>query len=121
MKIIWTTLALAAALNATGQEIRDMRCEYLENPLGIDTYSPRLGWRLDASQDGAGQTAFRVIVGTDSLRVAQGEGDTWDSKTHALLLESNRPGPDREKYRIACRPIRDGHDVRQQLARRLDQ
>lgn len=81
MKIIWTTLALAAALNATGQEIRDMRCEYLENPLGIDTYSPRLGWRLDASQDGAGQTAFRVIVGTDSLRVAQGEGDTWDSKT----------------------------------------
>lgn len=32
MKIIWTTLALAAALNATGQEIRDMRCEYLENP-----------------------------------------------------------------------------------------
>jgi len=27
----------------------DLRCEYLENPLGIDIQKPRLSWKLDSA------------------------------------------------------------------------
>lgn len=54
-----------------------LRCEYLVAPLGIDVPAPRLSWRLPA--DVNVQEAYQVIVGTDSVRVAQGMGDSWDS------------------------------------------
>jgi hypothetical protein len=28
-------------------EVENLRCEYLENPLGIDVVQPRLSWRLN--------------------------------------------------------------------------
>ena len=50
-----------------------LRCEYLVAPLGIDVPSPRLSWLLPVNVDV--QEAYQVIVGTDSVRVAQGMGD----------------------------------------------
>lgn len=54
-----------------------LRCEYLVAPLGIDVPSPRLSWQLPVNVDV--QEAYQVIVGTDSVRVAQGMGDSWNS------------------------------------------
>lgn len=54
-----------------------LRCEYLVAPLGIDVPSPRLSWQLPVDVDV--QEAYQVIVGTDSVRVAQGMGDSWNS------------------------------------------
>ncbi|HMF71229.1 MAG TPA: family 78 glycoside hydrolase catalytic domain [Flavitalea sp.] len=45
----------------------NLQCEYLVNPLGIDTYHPRLSWQIEDSRNGAVQTSFQVIVATDSL------------------------------------------------------
>jgi len=56
-----------------------LRCEYLVRPIGIDAPRPRLSWRLDDDRPGAQQTAFRLWVGTDSLAVAQGLGNNWDT------------------------------------------
>lgn len=39
--------------------------------------SPRLSWQLPVDVDV--QEAYQVIVGTDSVRVAQGMGDSWNS------------------------------------------
>ncbi|WP_276481913.1 alpha-L-rhamnosidase [Paraflavitalea pollutisoli] len=44
-----------------------LRCEYLENPLGIDATHPRLSWRLIDERTGARQTAWQLIVSTDSV------------------------------------------------------
>jgi alpha-L-rhamnosidase len=57
-----------------------LRCEHLVNPLGIDTYSPRLSWQLDDDRYGALQTAYRIIAGIDSIAVANGNGNVWDSQ-----------------------------------------
>jgi alpha-L-rhamnosidase len=59
-------------------EVRYLRCEYLESPLGIDTEHPRLSWLFSDSRQGAFQTAYRVVVGTDSLQVSTGKG-SWNS------------------------------------------
>lgn len=53
-----------------------LRCEYLENPLGIDERQPRLSWWLDtAHRRGARQTACQVQVSS----VQGGPPDLWDS------------------------------------------
>lgn len=76
----------------TPPSAQKLRCEYLENPLGIDSPSPRFSWQLDDPRPGARQTAYRVWVGTDSLAVANGLGDIWDTgsrRSDRMLVEYN--------------------------------
>ncbi len=56
-----------------------LKTDHLENPIGIDNPNPRLAWRIEDNREGARQSAYRVIVGTDSLKVVNGEGEVWDS------------------------------------------
>jgi alpha-L-rhamnosidase len=39
-----------------------LRCEQLENPLGLDVSNPRLSWQLPSSRRGTVQTAYRIVV-----------------------------------------------------------
>ena len=55
---------------------RNLRCEYLENPMGIDVEKPRFFWVLDHSQRGQVQTAYQLVVSSDPLFE---EADVWDS------------------------------------------
>jgi alpha-L-rhamnosidase len=58
----------------------NLECEYLENPIGVDAETPRLHWQMQDSRQGAHQTAYRIFVGTDSAKVANGKGEMWDSE-----------------------------------------
>lgn len=60
----------------------NLRCEYMDNPLGIDVVRPRLSWTLDAltpEQRGLRQEAYRILVASSPERLARDEGDLWDS------------------------------------------
>jgi len=57
----------------------NLQCEYLLNPIGIDVTIPRLHWQMLDNREGALQTAYQVIVGTDSVQVAAGNGNNWDT------------------------------------------
>jgi hypothetical protein len=57
----------------------DLRCEYLVNPLGIDTPQPRLFWKLASPDRGARQTARHLLVASSEELLRRGEGDLWDS------------------------------------------
>ena len=54
-------------------QITNLRCEYLRNPLGIDVAQPRLSWQLESDRRGARQTAYQVIVESESKAI-------WDSR-----------------------------------------
>lgn len=56
-----------------------LRCEHLDTPLGIDAAAPRLSWRMADVRPGARQSAYRIVVGTDSLAVLRGQGAAWDT------------------------------------------
>ncbi len=58
----------------------NLRCEYLSNPLGIDSSNPRLSWMLNDSRLRAKQTAYQLIVGTDSLEVGNENGNMWNTQ-----------------------------------------
>jgi len=76
-----TTITLAALLLAPlsalhAVEVKNLRCEYLENPLGIDVAKPRLSWKLETRnlsteggsasggkpERGIKQTAYQIVV-----------------------------------------------------------
>src|ERR671928_58861 len=52
--------------------VRDLRCEYQLNSMGIDVKEPRLSWKLVADQRGATQSAYQI-------RVSDEQGEVWDS------------------------------------------
>ena len=53
-----------------------LRCEYLVNPLGVDTVKPRLSWILENSERGQGQTSYEILV---SSGPGVETGDLWAS------------------------------------------
>ena len=68
-------------LSSKGEDLgpADLRCEYLENPLGIDVPKPRLGWKLDSSIRGQKQTAYRILVASSPEKLKSNIGDLWDT------------------------------------------
>lgn len=56
-----------------------LRCELLENPIGLDRPRPRLSWVLEAGRRGARQTAWQIIAATTPEKLARDDGDLWDS------------------------------------------
>ena len=59
--------------------VTNLRCEYLVKPLGIDDCVPRLSWTIESDRRGAKQIAYRLRVASASEKLADGEGDLWDS------------------------------------------
>ena len=58
----------------------DLRCEQATNPVGIDTPTPRLSWRLYTSERNTTQSAYRIIVSDSPDAITRGVGTMWDSK-----------------------------------------
>ncbi|SFB80616.1 alpha-L-rhamnosidase [Parapedobacter composti] len=67
------------AASAADRLLYDLRCEYLTNPLGIDTNTPRFTWRMADDRQGIAQHTYRIVVGTDSSAVAESRGECWDT------------------------------------------
>lgn len=68
--------------NANGQsavQLTGLQSDHLENPIGIDNPAPRLSWKMEDDRQGAKQRSYRVLVGKDSIQVAGGSADMWDT------------------------------------------
>lgn len=62
-----------------GVQVENLRCEYRENPLGIDALTPRLCWQMQSTERGQRQTAYRVLVASSAESLNRGTGSLWDS------------------------------------------
>ncbi len=56
-----------------------LKCEYRENPVGIDEPKPRFSWVLESNQRNQGQTAFQIICAGKKELLQDKVGDLWDS------------------------------------------
>ncbi len=70
-------LAPLASLHAT--DLTNLRCEYRIDPLGIDVARPRLSWMIESARRGERQTAYQVLVASTPEKLAEDQGDLWDS------------------------------------------
>ena len=77
---VWLLLAaLVCTCQGASLKVNGLKCEYRNNPLGIDIAQPRLSWNLESRERGQRQTAYQVLVATTSEKLSQGQGDAWDS------------------------------------------
>ena len=75
---------LLLAATSQAMSVANPRCEYRDNPLGIDVAKPRLSWVMeDRSQKsevrGQRQTAYQVLVASSEKLLKKNQGDLWDS------------------------------------------
>jgi alpha-L-rhamnosidase len=70
---------MSRALPKVGIVADRLRCEYLENPSGIDVTRPRLSWIVRSEFRNQRQTGYRVVVSSSEELLAQDRGDLWDS------------------------------------------
>ena len=56
-----------------------LRCEYLVDPLGIDSASPRLSWEMNDTRRGAMQQAYQILVADRPELLDSDVGNLWDS------------------------------------------
>lgn len=59
--------------------VHRLRCEYRQNPIGIDVTTPRLSWQLASAQRGAVQTSYEIQVANNPTIWTAGDGLLWDS------------------------------------------
>ncbi len=60
-------------------QVNDLRCEYISDPLGIDSATPRLSWKLAAGGYNRIQTAYHILAASSPDLLTEGSADLWDS------------------------------------------
>ncbi len=77
--ILMLGVLLLAGVCSAAVAVKNLRCEYLVNPLGIDAISPRFSWVLFSNQRGEKQTAYQILVASSVKLINADAGDIWDS------------------------------------------
>ena len=77
-------LLLASIAVTFAIDVSHLRCEYRDNPLGIDAQKPRLAWKIEdkiqtPETRNQKQTAYQVLVASSPALLSQDQGDLWDS------------------------------------------
>ena len=60
-------------------EMDQLRCEYRENPVGLDISQPFLSWEMDGDTRDIRQKGYQVLVASSMEKLNADEGDLWDS------------------------------------------
>ena len=80
MKCVFFCLAFVQLADGTSAaSIRDLRCERLKNPLGIDATKPGFSWIIESGRRGEIQTAYQILAASSPGALARDRGELWDS------------------------------------------
>src|SRR5271165_6358704 len=73
----WLVAAmLVCAASGRGEmvlKVKELRCEYKVNPMGIDVQRPRLSWQLESTERNVLQTSYEVRVGQSEQELGEGK------------------------------------------------
>ncbi len=80
-KFIYTFLfaILASQLLHAQVIISNLRCEMLNNPLGIDATTPRFSWQLQSNEKNVMQVSYQIFVASSLQKLQANNGDVWNS------------------------------------------
>jgi alpha-L-rhamnosidase len=92
MKIVFSSIILFLLIpnvvfcKSIYVKIENLKCEYLSNPIAIESQHPILSWQLISSYQAKSQKAYRIIVSSSISLLAQNKGDYWNS---GIVYSSN--------------------------------
>jgi alpha-L-rhamnosidase len=80
-KILFVASALWVILTSAHATLSpaNLRCDYANNPLGVDSANPRLFWTVAGKERGQRQTIYQILVASSPALLKQDRGDLWDS------------------------------------------
>jgi len=109
--IIWQKAILALIVffvgcflqvNATNVllKVKNLRVEYLKNPIGIDVEQPSFSWEIESNVRGVMQTAYEIIVSTDKagLKPVWNSGQVISDKCLRVKYVGKRLTPSTRYY-----------------------
>src|SRR5215472_18346707 len=108
-------VVLACTVTASGDAplaVKNLRCEYKVDPLGIDVQKPRLSWELVSAERGVLQTGYEIRVAASETELAKGKM-IWQSgkQTSDASNQVEYAGPALESRKIYYWQVRvaDNH------------
>ena len=78
-KLLSVAIAIIFLMSVASASPVRLRCEYLENPLGLDVATPHFSWQSDSAERNWRQTAYEILVASSGENLAPGNADIWDS------------------------------------------
>jgi len=67
MLLLFFNVSIICIPSVARNEVKELRCEYLVNPIGIDVVQPRLSWKIISDEKNVLQTAYLLAVAFDLL------------------------------------------------------
>ena len=111
--VAWSTAIVFAgagsALADTPLAVKNLRCEYKTDPLGIDVRKPRLKWELVSTERGVLQTSYEIRVSGSEAELARGRV-IWESgkQSSDASIQVEYGGPALESRKIYYWQVRVG-------------
>jgi hypothetical protein len=107
--IFWLLLItiLPFTLNSCGGDnivtkVVNLRCEYLNEPLGLAVTNPRFTWEYDSHEHGFVQKNYFIEVGSSEELLLRGNPDLWSSgkikTSHSFAVYRGKPLESYGKY-----------------------
>ncbi len=79
MWLVQLLLFLPIWLLGGNGRVANLKCEYLQNPLGIETKSPRLSWQIQSDESNVKQVAYEIRVAASSENLSAKKKLLWNS------------------------------------------
>ena len=78
-KLLNVAVAIVFLISGASATPVRLRCEYLENPLGLDVAVPHLSWQSDSAERNWKQVAYEVFVASSDEGLRADKANIWDS------------------------------------------
>lgn len=73
-----------SALWAQGYSAYDLKCEYLTEPLAVNTLTPKFSWKTVAAERGFMQDGYEIIVADNTADIEACKGNLWRKKVSGV-------------------------------------
>jgi len=72
-------LQLFVSISFSQISVKELHCENLYNPIGVDIQQPQLSWKLNSDKRNCLQTAYEIRVGNSSTSLLKNKDLLWSS------------------------------------------
>ncbi len=77
--VVIFTLSCTNKKNISDTTVTGLRCDYTENPLGIDNRTPKLSWIINSTTSNQTQSAYQILVSSNPELLNTDNGNMWDT------------------------------------------
>ena len=76
------SILISCSGNITEIKIGSLKCDYLSNPLAVESLQPQLSWKMHAVDENTyniKQEAYQILVATSPENLTEEKADLWNS------------------------------------------